>query len=79
MEERFKKTLEECKNLELKAVEAEKEKKNVEKKYTQVWVYKCKINVRSSLIAAIVLRCHCTFLWIVLPSIFHPQNQTIAP
>lgn len=42
MEERFKKTLEECKKLELKVVEAEKEKKNVEKKYTQVCVYKCK-------------------------------------
>lgn len=37
MEERTKKTLEECKKLELKLSEAEKEKKNVDKKYTQVW------------------------------------------
>lgn len=36
MEERTKKTLEECKKLELKLSEAEKEKKNVEKKYAQV-------------------------------------------
>jgi len=36
MEERTKKTLEECKKLELKLSEAEKEKKNLEKKYTQV-------------------------------------------
>ncbi|KAJ7388720.1 hypothetical protein OS493_035998 [Desmophyllum pertusum] len=36
MEERTKKTLEECKKLELKLSEAEKEKKNVDKKYTQV-------------------------------------------
>ena len=36
MEERTKKTLEECKRLELKLTEAEKEKKNVDKKYTQV-------------------------------------------
>lgn len=38
MEERTKKTLEECKKLELKLSEAEKEKKNVEKKYAQVWL-----------------------------------------
>lgn len=38
MEERTKKTLEECKKLELKLSEAEKEKKNVDKKYTQVMV-----------------------------------------
>ena len=36
MEERTKKTLEECKKLELKLSEAEKDKKNVEKKYAQV-------------------------------------------
>ena len=36
MEERTKKTLEECKKLELKLSEAEKEKKNVDKKYAQV-------------------------------------------
>lgn len=36
MEERTKKTLEECKKLELKLSEAEKEKKSVEKKYVQV-------------------------------------------
>lgn len=36
MEERTKKTLEECKKLELKLSEAEKEKKNLDKKYTQV-------------------------------------------
>ena len=36
MEERTKKTLEECKKLELKLTEAEKEKKNLDKKYTQV-------------------------------------------
>ncbi|XP_020613706.1 BRCA1-associated protein-like [Orbicella faveolata] len=36
MEERTKKTLEECKRLELKLSEAEKEKKNVDKKYAQV-------------------------------------------
>ena len=43
MEERTKKTLEECKKLELKLSEAEKEKKNVEKKYAQVWLtsYQC--------------------------------------
>ena len=46
MEERTKKTLEECKRLELKLSEAEKEKKNVDKKYTQVmvrqtWHYVC--------------------------------------
>ena len=39
MEERTKKTLEECKKLELKLSEAEKEKKNVDKKYTQVCQY----------------------------------------
>jgi len=38
MEERTKKTLAECKRLELKLSEAEKEKKNVDKKYTQVMV-----------------------------------------
>jgi len=38
MEERTKKTLEECKRLELKLSEAEKEKKNVDKKYAQVMV-----------------------------------------
>ena len=38
MEERTKKTLEECKKLELKLSEAEKEKKNVDKKYAQVMV-----------------------------------------
>lgn len=36
MEERSKKTLEECKKLELKLAEAENRKKNVEKKYEQV-------------------------------------------
>lgn len=36
MEERTKKTLEECKKLELKLSVAEKEKKNADKKYTQV-------------------------------------------
>lgn len=45
MEERTKKTLEECKKLELKLSEAEKEKKNVEKKYVQVltdsYQYQC--------------------------------------
>ena len=38
MEERTKKTLEECKKLELKLSVAEKEKKNADKKYTQVMV-----------------------------------------
>lgn len=38
MEERTKKTLEECKKLELKLSEAEKEKKNADKKYSQVMV-----------------------------------------
>lgn len=36
MEERTKKTLEECKRLELKLTEAEKEKRNLDKKYAQV-------------------------------------------
>lgn len=36
MEERTKKTLEECKKLELKLTEVEQEKKNLDKKYTQV-------------------------------------------
>lgn len=36
MEERSKKTLEECKKLELKLAEAENRKKNMEKKYEQV-------------------------------------------
>lgn len=36
MEERTKKTLEECKRLELKLTEVEQEKKNLDKKYTQV-------------------------------------------
>ena len=53
MEERTKKTLEECKKLELKLSEAEKEKKNVEKKYAQVLTdllpmhlrWKLKINI----------------------------------
>lgn len=36
MEERSQKTLEECKKLELKLAEAEKEKKNIQKKYEQV-------------------------------------------
>lgn len=36
MEERSKKTLEECKKLELKLAAAEKGKKNMEKKYEQV-------------------------------------------
>ena len=36
MEERSKKTLEECKKLELKLAEAENRKKNIEKKYEQV-------------------------------------------
>ena len=36
MEERTKKTLGECKRLELKLTEAEKEKRNLDKKYTQV-------------------------------------------
>ena len=36
MEERTRKTLEECKRLELRLSDAEKEKKNMEKKYTQV-------------------------------------------
>ena len=36
MEERTKKTLEECKKFELKLTEVEQEKKNLDKKYTQV-------------------------------------------
>ena len=36
MEERTKKTLQECKKLEVKLSETEKEKKNLDKKYTQV-------------------------------------------
>ena len=36
MEERTKKTLEECKKLELKLTEVEQEKKNLDKKFTQV-------------------------------------------
>ena len=44
MEERTKKTLEECKKLEVKLSESEKEKKNLDKKYTQVLQDKYKIN-----------------------------------
>ena len=38
MEERSQKTLEECKKLELKLAEAEKERKNLQKKYEQVGI-----------------------------------------
>ena len=44
MEERTKKTLQECKKLEVKLSESEKEKKNLDKKYTQVLQDKYTIN-----------------------------------
>lgn len=44
MEERTRKTLEECEKLEVKLSESEKEKKNLDKKYSQVLQDKYKIN-----------------------------------